>query len=168
MKTEILHASESNLDAIADLYCECFNAPEKNENWDRHSTIDFLNERAEEQSYFMLTKGEQDNILGLSIGCPFDNTIIARERPYPIQKGFYLSVLAIRNHYQGRGLGQTLMCQSILRAREKGFHHAVVRCRASNKAMRHILKKEKFSQIDEYESALGGVRCNRLVYLKDL
>ena len=100
---EILPDKQS-LERIAALYCTCFNAPEKGENWTMESALTYFRERIAEGSIFAGVEDE-GALSGICCGGPYERSFLARDlgRDYPGH--FYISLVAVTEEARGRGLG---------------------------------------------------------------
>ncbi len=168
MQSDVVNLSKENIAEVANLYLECFNAPDKGENWDLDTAIDYLFERAQEGSSFLTLKDSNQNLIGLSIGGNYKKSFISGELSTNISNGYYISVIAVSNRYQGHGYGKILMSESLGHIKSIGFKNSIIRCREENYPMRHIIEKNGFQQLECYISELGGVNCKRVVYIKSL
>ena len=163
---EILPDKQS-LERIAALYCTCFNAPEKGENWTMESALAYFRERIAEGSIFAGVEDE-GALSGICCGGPYERSFLARDlgRDYPGH--FYISLVAVIEEARGRGLGVFMVNAFCAMAAAQGFTGAIVRCRAENTAMLAVLARAGFTEIERYSAELGGVTCERVVLRKGL
>ena len=157
--------TQENLKRIADLYIECFNAPEKGENWTKETAYQYLLDRKAEGSIFT-TLRDDENIDIICCGSDYKTSFILKDLEFDPEHCAYISLLAMRNKYRDQGLSTRIIKAYCNLLNEKGFQNFLIRCRSDNKPMLSVLKKSDFKVITEYNSELGGVTCKRSVLLR--
>ncbi len=154
------------LRAIAALYCTCFNAPDKGENWTEESALAYFRERIAEESIFGVAEDEGGALMGVCCGGPYERSFIARDLGLECGRHFYISLVAVDASVRGRGLGHAMVKALGGRAAAEGYEGVIVRCRAENAPMLKVLSRAGFEEISRYTAELGGVTCERVVLRK--
>lgn len=159
---------EQYLIKIAQLYCTCFNAPEKAENWTMQSALEYFRDRVNEASIFAVLEEADGSLSGVCCGGPFGRSFIAQELEFDLPRTFYISLVAVEEKFRGRGVGRGMIHGFCALAEAEGYKGFMVRCRAENEPMLRALAHEGFSELGRYEAELGGVTCERVVLRKGL
>ena len=163
----IENINEDNLREIAALYIECFNAPNKGENWTSETAYEYFLERKNEHSIFAVVT-DKNKIRAVCCGGPFVKSFISKELEYNFEDCAYISLLAVSQNFRGQGIGKKLLQQYCTILKSKKFKTTLIRCRSNNAPMIGVLKHHNFQLIHEYTSELGGIVCERSVFVKNL
>lgn len=155
------------LDRAAEIYCACFNAPDKGENWTVETAKDYFRGLQEKDGLFWVM--EQDGVVaGLCGGCPLEQSDIAADLDGEEEDCFYYAVAAMAPECQGVGLGSRLFAGWAALMAATDYRSAIGRCRADNRAMHRIFLKNGFTEIKRYRAEMGGVTCDRILLRKEL
>jgi ribosomal protein S18 acetylase RimI-like enzyme len=160
--------TDDNIEELATFYMTCFNAPDKGEDWTLETASQYIRDRAEENSDFLVITDNDGTLAGVSIGCPYNSASNSMDGNYNIPKGYYIAVLMISADYRGKGLGEQLLTYHTDHSKSANFHSILIRCRAENKPMRSLIEKSGFKSLDRYTSTLGGLSCERIIYIRTL
>lgn len=164
------HAAELDgalLERAAEIYCACFNAPDKGENWTMETAKDYFRGLQKKDGLFWVI--EKDGVVaGLCGGCPLEKSDIAADLDAEEADCFYYAVAAMAPEFQGAGLGSRLFADWVKLMAETDYHAAIGRCRADNHAMRRIFLKNGFQEIKHYSAEMGGVICDRVLLRRPL
>lgn len=153
------------LERAAEIYCACFNAPDKGENWTMETAKDYFRGLEEKDGLFWVI--EQDGVVaGLCGGCPLEKSGVAQDMDEVEEDCFYYAVAAMAPDFQGTGFGSRLFADWAALMTETDYRSAIGRCRADNHAMRRIFLKNGFTEIKRYHAEMGGVTCERVLLRK--
>ncbi len=160
--------SESHvINQLCQLYIDCFNAPDKKENWDHESSYSYFQERNQEKSLFFGCF-DQDKLIGTIVASNYNDSFISKELEFEREKDLYISLIATNENYRGKGISTKLLEFTLKQAKSKSFDSLSVRCRKDNLAVQGLLSKYEFQETFEYESELGGVTCTRIFLTRDI
>lgn len=146
------------LDDITHLFCEAFNAPDKNENWTFKTAKNYFTESTDDNSVYAFSYDDEKLVSFIFGGV--DKEIDPHS--------FYLSQFAVSNKHQGIGNGKTIFREYLEHIKQLNYPSIIIRCRESNKTMCHLLEKNNFNIVKRYTSEFGGIQCGRLLFKKDL
>jgi len=122
---------EQDLDAIMVLEHKCFTMP-----WSRNA---FYNELHQNQYAHYLVLEENEQIIGYC-------------GAWLVIDEAHITNIAILPTFQGRGLGEALLCEMIEQCREKGIERITLEVRVSNIVAQGLYKKLGFTE--------GAIRKN--------
>jgi len=155
------------LEQVAEIYCACFNAPDKGENWTQETAKDYYRGLQEKDGLFWVI--EKDGaVAGICGGCALEKSDVAADLDEIEDNCFYYAVASMSPDFQGMGLGSQLFADWVQLMQETDYNAAIGRCRADNHAMLRIFLKNGFQEIKRYSAEMGGVICDRVLLRKQL
>ena len=158
--------SDLELEKLANIYIECFNDPEKGENWTQGSALKYFKERQEESSsLWCIEQGKQ--IIACVLGSPYKNCFLYKDFPEFNDNSFYISLVAVSKKHRKNKCAQKLMSEMINQLKSN-YSSLLVRCRLENIAVQNLFLQFNFKQKHLYSSILGGVECERIILKKPL
>lgn len=166
MQFEVIEPNDADIHSISALYRACFNAPEKGENWTEETAYSYFQDRIAEQSIFAVLRNDAHEIVGVCCGSDYASSFFSKEFPYNNSSAFYISLIAVSSSERKRGHSIRMLKEYCSMIGGLGYSDILVRCRKENIPIQATLSKNNFSIIHTYVSELGGVSCERRVFLK--
>ena len=112
---EIRKISKSDLEELAKLMVDVYNAPPWNDKWTVETALESLNDISEFPKFFGNVIVDGNKIIG---------GIIGHIRRYSIESTFYIDEFFISEEYRGTGLAKELYQTSIKQLKQKGISGA--------------------------------------------
>ena len=160
---------EAVLDALVEIYIECFTGPPRFETWSPEDVRSHINQFIESGAdCFVIT--EDKEVVAFSIGIEMKNYF---NKEMLIEQGadessYYFAELGTKTKFRGRGYGTLLQQAREEEARKKGLKLLSVRVRKDNEAVIRLLERRGFEQVGEYTASIQGSETVRLVLQKNL
>ena len=107
--------SKSDLEELAKLMVDVYNAPPWNDKWTVETALESLNDISEFPKFFGNVIVDGNKIIG---------GIIGHIRRYSIESTFYIDEFFISEEYRGTGLAKELYQTSIKQLKQKGISGA--------------------------------------------
>jgi ribosomal protein S18 acetylase RimI-like enzyme len=159
------------LDAIAQIYIDCFTGPPRFETWTFEQAREHILKFVEAGADIVVVRETDGTIAAFGIGLPLKdyfnkNELIAQGAS---ESSYYFAELATRPVARNQGYGSLLHKKRIAIAKQRGYDKLSVRAREDNKVIiRMLTEKLGFKKVGEYVSSIKNSRSVRLIMEMDI
>lgn len=129
---EIRKISKSDLEELAKLMVDVYNAPPWNDKWTVETALESLNDISEFPKFFGNVIVDENKIIG---------GIIGHIRRYSSESTFYIDEFFISEKYRGTGLAKELYQTSIKELQQRGISGAFFTTLKNSRAYNFYLKQ---------------------------
>lgn len=129
---EIRKISKSDLEELAKLMVDVYNAPPWNDKWTVETALESLNDNSDFPKFFGNVIVDGNKIIG---------GIIGHIRRYASESTFYIDELFISEKYRGTGLAKELYQTSIKQLKQRGISGAFFTTLKNSRAYNFYLKQ---------------------------
>ena len=129
---EIRKISKSDLEELAKLMVDVYNAPPWNDKWTVETALESLNDISDFPKFFGNVIVDGDKIIG---------AIIGHIRRYASESTFYIDEFFIAEKYRGKGLAKKLYQTSIKELQQRGISGAFFTTLKNSRAYNFYLKQ---------------------------
>ena len=129
---EIRKISKSDLEDLAKLMVNVYNAPPWNDKWTVETALESLNDISDFPKFFGNVIVDENKIIG---------GIIGHIRRYSIESTFYIDEFFISEKYRGTGLAKELYQTSIKELQQRGISGAFFTTLKNSRAYNFYLKQ---------------------------
>ena len=129
---EIRKISKSDLEELAKLMVDVYNAPPWNDKWTVETALESLNDISDFSKFFGNVIVDGNKIIG---------AIIGHIRRYASESTFYIDELFISEKYRGTGLAKELYQTSIKELQQRGISGAFFTTLKNSRAYNFYLKQ---------------------------
>ena len=166
----LITPSSEVLDALAEIYVECFNGDPWFENWDIGMAESTLRSYLDKQ-FTLLVARYAGEVVGLCVAAPLSAYDADSQRfadIVDINNSAYLPDVAVAPSAQGCGIGTALVAAFIEISRASGATTATLRTRENNTSAIKVFERLGFRECVRYEAETGGVESLRLGFVRSL
>ena len=129
---EIRKISKSDLEELAKLMVDVYNAPPWNDKWTVETALESLNDISDFPKFFGNVIVDENKIIG---------GIIGHIRRYSSESTFYIDEFFISEKYRGKGLAKKLYQTSIKELQQRGVSGAFFTTLKNSRAYNFYLKQ---------------------------
>ena len=129
---EIRKISKSDLEELAKLIVDVYNAPPWNDKWTVETALESLNDISEFPKFFGNVIVDENKIIG---------GIIGHIRRYSSESTFYIDEFFISEKYRGTGLAKELYQTSIKQLQQRGISGAFFTTLKNSRAYNFYVKQ---------------------------
>ena len=129
---EIRKISKSDLEELAKLMVDVYNAPPWNDKWTVETALESLNDISDFPKFFGNVIVDENKIIG---------AIIGHIRRYASESTFYIDEFFIAEKYRGKGLAKKLYQTSIKELQQRGISGAFFTTLKNSRAYNFYLKQ---------------------------
>ena len=129
---EIRKISKSDLEELAKLMVDIYNAPPWNDKWTVETALESLNDISDFPKFFGNVIVDENKIIG---------GIIGHIRRYSIESTFYIDEFFIAEKYRGTGLAKKLYQTSIKELQQRGISGAFFTTLKDSRAYNFYVKQ---------------------------
>lgn len=159
------------LDAIAQIYIDCFTGPPRFETWTFEQAKTHIQKFVECGADIVVVKEDGGTIESFGISVPLKDYFNKAEliEHGATESSYYFAELATKPTARNKGYGSLLHQKRLAIAKERGFHRLNVRVREDNKVIIKMLtEKLGFKQVGQYVGSIKNSQSLRLIMELDI